>query len=248
MNMLDAVVPARDPFVTQWFADIGIYLVAERRFNDALSHFNRARRVVSDDAAVLFAEARLHEALSAPVMQNLLPAAAARGVLMSGIDDRRAELRRAEALLQKALAGNPSLDQAQLRLARVIMQQDRWEEGLKQAQQVRAHATDERLMYYSNLFAGDAELALGRGGDAAQSFNRALTAYPDSQAARLGLAAAMAVDGKPEDALAAVLPTLMASPDRQSSDEPWWIYYDSDRDEASSTLERLHAAFRSLER
>lgn len=241
MDMLDAVAVPRDPFVAQWFADIGTYLVVQRRFNDGLEHFDRARMVVPDHAGVLFAEARLHEALSAPLMQNFVLTASARGVTVGGIDDRRTELRRAEALLQKALAHDPSLDEARLRLGRVIMQQGRWDEGLTQVRQVRSKTTDERMVYYANLFAADAELALGRANDAAKSFNLALIAFPESQAARLGLTAAIAVDGKREDAFNALLPTLLASPERQGDDDPWWVYYVSDRDEGSMALGRVRA-------
>ena len=246
MDMLDAVVPPGDPFVAQWFADIGIYLVEQRRYNDGLTHFDRARRLKLDDAGVLFAEARLHEALSAPRMQNFVRTAAARGVLVSGIDDRRIELRRAETLLQKALAANASLDQARLRMARVIMQQDRWEEGLKQVQQVRADAADESLTYYVNLFAGEAELALGRAGDAATSFKRALDLFPRAQAAQLGLATSLRLLGERQTAIDAVMSTIMVAPDaRDISDEPWWDYYVSDGSEESTALERVRASFRS---
>jgi tetratricopeptide (TPR) repeat protein len=245
MDMLDAVVPPRDPFVAQWFADIGIYLVEQRRYNDGLAHFDRARRLVLDDAGVLFAEARLHEALSAPRMQNLLRTAAARGVLMGGIDERRTELKRAEMLLQKALAGNSSFDEARLRMAHVIMQLDRWEEGLKQVQQIRAGATNEHLMYYANLFAGEAALALGRAGDAAKSFEHALDLFPRAQAAQLGLGASLRLLGERQTAIDAVMSTIMLSPDaRDTSDEPWWVYYVSDGTEESTALERVRASIR----
>lgn len=245
MDMLDAVRAPRDPFVAQWFADIGIYLVEQRRYNDGLEHFNRARRLALDEAGVLFAEARLHEALSAPRLQNLLRTAAARGVLISGIDDRRIELRRAEALLQKALAANAAFDQARLRMARVIMQQDRWEEGLKQIQQVRSHATDEQLMYYANLFAGDAELALGRAGDAAKSFERALELCPRAQAAQLGLGASLRLLGERQTAIDAVMSTIMVAPDaRDESDDPWWEYYVGNGADADRLLAALRAPYR----
>ena len=92
------------------------------------------------------------------------------------------------------------------------------------------------------------EAAKGRAADAKTSFDRALTAYPESQAARLGLAAAIAIDGKREDALAALLPTLMASPERTGDDDPWWVYDGRSRDEALSALERVRSTFGSSRR
>ena len=169
MDMLDAVRAPRDPFVAQWFATIGAYLVDQRRYSDALAHFERARRVVPDDPRVLFAEARLHEALAAPLMQNFVRVTAvSQGVPTSGIDDQRTELRRAEGLLRRALALNPAFLEARLRLARVLIEQQKLDEGRSLAEQVAANATDRTMRYYALLFAGDALLSLGRAGRSAR--------------------------------------------------------------------------------
>lgn len=245
MDMLDALPASpRDPFVGQWYAAIGTYLVQFRRFADALIHFERARALAPDDPRVLYAEARLHETLASPRIQNFIRVTTPmNGVTIRGVDSSRTEWRRAETLLQRAIAADPTLVPARLRLGRVVMRQQRWDEGLRLVQQALTETTDTALSYYANLFAGDAELALGNTDDAERSYERALSLFPDSQSARLGLAAAISAAGEREEAVTAILPTLTQSPEGRADDDPWWIYHDSNLDEAAAELARLRAPF-----
>jgi len=245
MDLLDALPASpRDAFVGEWYASIGAYFVEQRQFSNALVHFDRARGLVPDDARVLYGEARLHETLSAPRMQNFVRATTMdNGVFVRGIESAARELRRAEGLLQKALSADPTLVTARLRLGRVIMQQQRWKEGLTHVERALAETKDPMLGYFANLFAGDAELALGNTDEAQRSYERALTLFPDAQAPRLGMAAALSVGGDREAAVAAVLPTLTKRPDGRGEDDPWWMYYDSNMEEATALLERLRAPF-----
>jgi len=153
-------------------------------------------------------------------------------------------MRRAEELLQRALDADPSFVAARLRLGRVVMRQQRWDEGLRHIQQFLKDTQDKTLTYYANLFAGDAELALGNPDDAQRSYERALTLFPDSQSARLGLAAALGAAGEREESVTAILPTLTKRPEGRADDDPWWIYYDSNLVEADAELDRLRAPFR----
>jgi len=244
MDMLDALPASpRDPFVADWYAAIGVFLVEQRRFSDALVHFDRARGLVPGDPRVLYGEARLHETLSSPRMQNFVRVTTLdNGVFVRGIDNARTELRRAETLLQRALIADPELVAARLRLGRVVMQQQRWEEGLKLVERAGADAQDRILRYYAYLFTGDALLALGNLEDAKRSYERALTSFPDAQSPRLGMAAALGAGGAREEAVAAVLPALTNRPD--PDDDPWWVYYDSNAEEEAAVLERLRAPFR----
>ena len=245
MDMLDALPASpRDPFVGQWYAAIGTHLVQYRRFADALSHFDRARALVPDDPRVLYGEARLHETLAAPRIQNLIRVTTpVNGMSIRGVGSSGTELRRAEALLHKAVAADPALVAARLRLGRVVMRQQRWDEGLRLVQQALSDTQDTTLSYYGNLFAGDAEVALGSTDDAERSYERALSLFPDSQSARLGLAAANGAAGEREDAITAILPTLTKAPEMRADDDPWWIYHDSNLDEAQAELARLRAPF-----
>ena len=246
MDMLDAVRAPRDPFVAQWFATIGAYLVHQRRYSDALGHFERARRFVPEDPRVLFAEARLHEALAAPLMQNFARVTAvSQGVPISGIDDQRTELRRAEGLLRRALVLEPAFLETRLRLARVLIEQGKHDEGRSLAEQVAAKATDPTMQYYALLFAGDALFSVGRTADAGKSYQRAIDLFPNAQAARLGLASALRAIGDTAQALDVLMPTIAKPRSTREGDDPWWEYYDGDATQMEALFEELLAPFRS---
>ena len=125
----------------------------------------------------------------------------------------------------------------------MIIQQQRWEEGLRQIQPLLESAAHASVTYYAHLFAGDAQLALARTDDARGSVERALALFPDAQAARLGLAAAMRIAGGRDDAIAALLPAI-ATDRRPREDDPWWIYYDRNEDAIAAALEQLRAPYR----
>lgn len=246
MDMLDAVKAPRDPFVAQWFATIGAYLVDQRRYSDGLAHFERARRVVPDDPRVVFAEARLHEALAAPLMQNFVRVTAvSQGVPTSGIADQRTELRRAEGLLRRALVLNPTFLETRLRLAHVLIEQGKHDEGRSLAEHVAANASDQVMQYYARLFAGEALLSLGRTEEAGTSYQRAIDLYPDAQAARLGLASTLRSTGDTAHALDVLMPTITKEPSTREGDDPWWEYYDGDATQLEALLEELRTPFRN---
>ena len=101
MDLLDALpaVPRRDPLVAEWYRAIGAYLVSERRFADALQHFDRARSVVPDDPKVLFGEACLQETLGAPRVQDYVRVTTLpNGMAFSEISAAPTHWRRAEGL------------------------------------------------------------------------------------------------------------------------------------------------------
>lgn len=250
MDMLDALAASpRDPFVGQWYAAIGTHLVQRRQFADALVHFDRARQLVATDPRVLYSEARLHETLGSPRIQSFVRVTAlANGLSIQRVAPTRTEMRRAEELLRHALEGAPSFVAARLRLGRVVMRQQRWDEGLRHMEHVLNNTQDKTLSYYANLFAGDAELALGNADDAQRSYERALTLFPASQSARLGLAAALGGAGEREESVTAILPTLTRNPEGRADDDPWWIYYDGNLAEADAELDRLRASFKEAGR
>jgi len=228
MDMLDALPASpRDPFVGQWYAAVGTHLVQRRQFADALVHFDRARPLVPGDPRVLYSEARLHETLASPRIQNYVRVTAlANGVSIQRVAPARTELRRAEEMLRHALDADPSFVAARLRLGRVVMRQQRWDEGLRHVQQVLKETQDQ----------------------AQRSYERALTLFPDSQSPRFGLAAALGGAGQRAESVAAILPTLAKRPEGRFDDDAWWIYYDSNLDEADAELARLRASLREAGR
>jgi tetratricopeptide (TPR) repeat protein len=203
--------------------------------------------MVPDAAEVLFGEACLQESLGSPPEQEyvritILP----NGSQFLGVESAPAHFRRAESLLRRALAADPGLIEARLRLGRVLTQQGRYEAAVSELAQVVAAPPDRTLGYYAHLFIGDATQALGRLDEAQAAYRTAIELYPHTQSARIGLGAALRAAGDRSAALTAILPTLTEpAGSRDGTDDPWWNYYDGDAANLTALMDRLRAPFRS---
>jgi tetratricopeptide (TPR) repeat protein len=252
MDLLDTLParPNRDPIVAQWYRALGAHFAWKHSFADAYRHFERARRVVPDDADVLFGEACLQETLGAPRVQNLqrvttLP----NGMVIIGVSSADTHHRRAETLLKRALVARPDFVDARLRLGRVLLEQRQLEASLPQFDQVIADSRDAVLTYYAHLFAGDALLALNRPAESRASYERALAIYPYAQAAHLGLGAALRAAGDRPGAVKAVMATItLPIKTRDGLEDPWWEYYEGDAANVERLLEGLRTPFKRAAR
>jgi tetratricopeptide (TPR) repeat protein len=245
MDVLDSLPakPARDPFVGDWYRAVGAYFAQERRFADAMVHFDRARELVPDHAGVLYGEACLQETLGAPRIQNYVRVTTLpNGLFIEGVSSPQTHYRRAESLLRKALAGDPDLVEASLRLGRVLTRQDRSEEALPHLRKAIASATSSATTYYAHLFMGDAAQALGRPDEARRHYEHAIAVFPESQAAPLALGFVLRSLGDRAAARSAIDPALNPLP-RSADDDPWWQYYDGDAGQVGRLLEALRAPF-----
>jgi tetratricopeptide (TPR) repeat protein len=245
MDVLDSLPakPARDPIVGDWYRAIGAYFARERRFADAMVHFERARGLVPDHPGVLYGEACLQETLGAPRIQNYVRITTLpNGLYIMGVASPHTHYRRAEALLRKALAADPALVEASLRLGRVLTQLARHEEAVPFLRTAIDTATDPALTYYAHLFMGDAAQALGQKDEARREYENAVAVFPDAQAARLALGVVLRSGGDRQGARAAIDPALEASP-RSEDDDPWWDYYDGDARQVEHLLADLRAPY-----
>ncbi len=247
MSLLDSLPrnPRRDPIVSDWYRAIGAHFANEGRYADALRHFQQARRVVSDAPEVLFGEACLQETLAAPRVQDYVRVTTLpNGLTIQGVSSPQTHLRRAETLLRRALAAEARFVEANLRLGRVLTQLERHEEALNHLNAAIRDSQDRTITYYAHLFSGDGWLALSRPVDARSSYRGALEIYPNAQAARLGLGAALRTLGDRQAAVEAVAPALTRPVvDRES--DPWWDYYLGDAANIATLLAELRAPFKT---
>lgn len=249
MDLLEALPakPARDPIVAQWYRAIGAYFAKQDNRADAVRHFERARRIVPDDPGVLFGEACLQETLGSPDIQNFARLARLpKGMVLTGISPAQTHFRRAQALLERALALQPDFVEARLRLGHVLAEQKQHAAALEHFSRVIGASRDRVLTYYAHLFSGDAALALDRLPEARASYERAIQSHPESQAARLGLAAALRAGGDRAAAIQEAMQTLTFEPRTRDTDhEPWWEYYVGDAANVERLLDELRAPYRA---
>jgi tetratricopeptide (TPR) repeat protein len=245
ISLLDALPtqPRRDPVVAEWYRAIGAYFANERRYADALRHFEQARRVVPNAPQVLFGDACLQETLGAPRIQDYVRVTTLpNGLTIRGIESPQSHLRRAESLLKRALAAEPQFVEANLRLGRVLSQLMRHEEALPYLHSAIRDSRDRTINYYAQLFIGDAMLSLSRPAAAQEAYERALAIHPNAQAARLGLGVALRTLGNRQGALDAIMPALTQNDDAV---DPWWNYYFGDAANVDRLLHELRAPYRS---
>ena len=130
----------------------------------------------------------------------------------------------ADRALRDALALDPTLQEARLRLGRLLLVRGRLTEAELPLEEVEASVGNDRQRYLARLFLGRLAEQRGRGGDATRRYAGALELWPDSQAARLALAHTLETEYGPRAAPPVVGATLSASRKLTRTADPWWLY------------------------
>jgi tetratricopeptide (TPR) repeat protein len=126
--------------------------------------------------------------------------------------------------LRDALAIDPGLVEARLRLGHLLLRQRRAVEAESLLTAVDEGSADDRQRYLARLFLGRVADRRGRREEAAGWYRRAVETWPDSQAARLGLAQLLETSCGPAAAVELVGDTLAASRRQDRLADPWWDY------------------------
>jgi len=130
----------------------------------------------------------------------------------------------AEKAFRDAVALDPEMHEARLRLAKLLLDENRAIDAEPLLAEVDAKATDGRQRYLACLFLGRAAEHRGRSEEAIRSYRRALEAWPDSQAARLGLAHALEKSSGPGASRELVGALLDPSRRPPGLSDPWFLY------------------------
>jgi tetratricopeptide (TPR) repeat protein len=156
------------------------------------------------------------------------------------LESEAAQLRdEADRALRDALALDPSLQEARLRLGRLLLVQGRLNEAELPLEEVEARASDARQRYLARLFLGRLAERRGRHDEAGAFYRRALEGWPDSQTARLALAWALERSSGPAAARPLVAASLAASQRLDRAADPWWLYPFGPPGLAKAALDRV---------
>ncbi len=147
----------------------------------------------------------------------------------------------AEKALRDTLALDPGLQEARLRLGKLLLDLRRAVEAESLLAEVDERGADDRQRYLARLFLGRVAERLGRPEEALRLYRRALEAWPDSQAARLALARALERSSGPAAPLVLVGATLGASRRPDRAEDPWWLYLSGPLELTRILLERVWA-------
>jgi tetratricopeptide (TPR) repeat protein len=129
-------------------------------------------------------------------------------------------LREAETHYEQALAFDPTLDEARLRLARVRLLDGRTEEALRDLERVATESSQPRRRYLALLFTGHARQRLGDLEGAVAAYRSCLAHGPRAQTALLALGRSL--DQLGDEAGAQEAFESAGAPDAPF--DPWWSY------------------------
>jgi tetratricopeptide (TPR) repeat protein len=129
----------------------------------------------------------------------------------------------AEQLFRRALAIDPSLVEARVRLARLLDLRGRHEEAGVELKTALGQNPTGVVAFYAHLFAGRAAQAAGRSDEAAHHYHGALEIFPDAQSALLAASQIALLRSDVADTLAPL--ARLGARSAVFTADPWWQYH-----------------------
>jgi len=145
----------------------------------------------------------------------------------------------AEWRYRQALASDPALVEARIRLGRVLTKLDRPEDAVRELEAAARGTSDPVDTYLAHLLAGRAEESRGGLSAAVEHYREATTALPAAEAGWVALAHALDRAGERGRATTAVARVLAA--DTEPEIDPYRAYHFGPRVGAAAALAALKA-------
>jgi tetratricopeptide (TPR) repeat protein len=208
----------------------------------------RGLEAAPEDAPLLLTAACAHELtalisaqyVSQPFLGSLSPAELNLARLRNRdlVDGIEAEQKDARDLLRRALARDPALAPAHLRLGRLLAQEGRLDAAERELVAAES-ARDADTRCLALLFHGGVREARGDLAGAEAFYRRAIEVLPRTQAGRMALAHVLEATGRVQEARARVLEVLHSPWPRDPLSDPWWLYPFGTGPEAKDLFETL---------
>ena len=196
--------PSRRTFARRWYEAMAGLAQGENRWGEALEWAERGLEDYPDSAGMHLVLGSIEETLGARL-------------------GFRAHLERAERALRSAVAADPSLGEARLRLGRVCWRLGETTEARSFLQDVLDRKPERETALLAHLFLGRLDEDAGRLDEATQAYEAALALDPSAQAARIALSHVRLRRGDTASARAEAETALGFSGYRLRQD-PFWLY------------------------
>jgi tetratricopeptide (TPR) repeat protein len=203
-------------------------ILGETRWADALSRADEGLREFPDSAEMLLVVGSIEETFGALALMRLpdsvfSPIQRETRANLEALREARSHLERAHRSLRSAVAADPSLAEARLRLGRVAWRRGETSEARSALEEVLARGPAFRTGFLAHLFLGRVHEDAGRLDDAARAYEAALALYPQAQSARLALSHVRLRLGSPDVARREV-ETVVDFAGRRTEPDPYWLY------------------------
>jgi hypothetical protein len=239
--------PSRDPVARAWYLATGAALQSQRMVSEADDHLSRARQIFPDDAQLLFRGACAVETLTAPTLQaalgpdKFLQRSPGASRLVATRPSVRSLLDRAEQLFRRALAHDPTLTEARVRLARLTAAKGRHSEAIDLLQRALAASPPDDVRFVALMLLGDEQIAVALRAEARAHYEEAADLFPTAQSPLLALGLLARERGDRPAAVDALDRLSRLPPEPEKRVDPSWGYYVMQGRDAGRLMQQLHA-------
>ena len=232
-------------FRRRWHVAWGAHLQSTLRLKELANHLHDALRMWPDDPDLLTMTGSMYESWShrAIILRFDSDYVPMQSRLQRERPDRRNSRTLAESYYRRALDLQPSLFDARLRLGRMLLEADRFDEALAQVTRASERATSPKEHYLARLFLGRVHAGAGRWSESVAAHTAAGGLLADCQSWALALSYALLKLGAKDEALAQVRIALERSNPARCED-PWWEYEFGYGRRADALLEQLREELR----
>ena len=240
-HLLDRVRPERDAMVNLWYRATAAWMQNREQYNH--EHLDHARDMFPNDADIAFLSGCQREIYAGPAFQSVARSIVLPSGVSLDIGSEARDLKEAEAFFRRALALNPRLVESRVRLGHVLLARGKAQDAADELRPAVAAADDPLLQYFSSMFLGAAEQALGHFPGARDAYARASTLYPLAQSPYLALSALATRRGDRAGALAEIRHVFDLKGAAEERADPWWAYHVAQARNADALLEQLWRPF-----
>lgn len=231
-----ATRPGEGARAVAWYRAIGALLQQWADFGVALQHLKSSQALFDNDALLALHGGTLHQAFADPRLQryaHLRGRAAApnnpgsstqwnEATVYSALQSAKGELDDAAKQFRRALALDPALHEARIRLAHVLGQQGDHAQAAEVVRPALREALPPFFEFYAALILGRSEEHLGHYAAAGVAYDRAAALFPGAQSAAIGRSRVALARGHGADGLQTI---VAAAADAPRQDDPWASYF-----------------------
>jgi tetratricopeptide (TPR) repeat protein len=216
----------------RWFLGVGCRHRRDFELDEARRWLRAGLAASPEDARLLLALGSVDEWMAEydnPICPSAgeCPSSAAREQYLAIEWERQRLVTSGESLYRRALAADPALAEARLRLGRLLAQRVSRTRGTDLLRAALEQASSDEMRYLAHLFLGAALEDTECPAEAAANYRAALALCPDAQTARLALSRCLRRSADRTGDHETLLPLLAAAgaeAEAPASRDAWWVY------------------------